>query len=95
MQPATLAGIPGAAEVRSRRRSELTREYRGTFAFRKQHEPAIVRLYESRERVEFEGRFDGVRTRLDVVVTDVELEIGFVFFQGEEAVQELRATVGE
>lgn len=95
MQPATLAGIPGAAEVRSRRRSELTREYRGTFAFRKQHEAAIIRIYQERERVEFEGPLEGGRTRLAVVLTDVELEIGFVFFQGEEAVEELRGAVGE
>lgn len=95
MHPATLAGIPGAAEVRSRRRNELTREYRGTFAFRKQHEADFVRIYESRERVTFEGRFEGERTKLDVVVTDLQLEIGFVFFQGEEAVQPLRATAGE
>lgn len=95
MHPATLAGIPGAAELRSRRRNELTREFRGTFAFRKQHEAELIRIYESRERVAFEGPFEGGRTRLEVILTDLELEIGFVFFQGEEAVQPLRATAGE
>lgn len=80
--------------MKSRRRSASVREYRGTFAFRKLHESAILHIYDARERVDFEARLDGEPKRIAVILTDLELEIGFAFFQGEEVAEELTREVG-
>lgn len=82
MNKATLNGIPGAGEVRSRRRSETSREYRGVFAFPREHEAALVELLASRETVEYEGVIDGELRRLKVRVTDVARSSGVAAFQG-------------
>ena len=83
MERATLGGLLGAAEVRSRLKSETDHEYRGTFAFRSSDEPAILRLLDSREVVEFEGPIHGEQKRLQAFLTDVSLERGLVYFQGK------------
>jgi hypothetical protein len=81
MERATLGGVPGASEVRSRRRSETHVEYRGAFAFRREHEAAIVQLLESREPVEYRGLVEGDRRRMKVIVTDLAPEAGLAYFQ--------------
>jgi CheY-like chemotaxis protein len=82
MQPAILGGLAGSAEVHSRLLAETEHEYRGTFAFRAQDEPEIMRLLESRDVVEYEGPIDGERRHLRAFVTDVSRERGIAFFQG-------------
>jgi hypothetical protein len=82
MQPATLAGIPGAGEVRVRRRSEEGREYRGVFAFPREHEAGLVELLASREPVEYLGMIDGERRCLRVRLTDLSRTRGMAYFQG-------------
>jgi len=82
MQPATLGGVPGAGEVRWRRRTDSDLEYRGTFAFRRQHEPAIIELCNSRLEVEYEGAIGDASRKLRVVLTDLSLERGIAYFQG-------------
>lgn len=59
MDQATLAGIPGAGEVRARRLSEESREYRGVFAFGREHESRLAELLASRETVEYVGEIAG------------------------------------
>lgn len=83
MNRATLGGVLGAGEVHSRRVSESTREYRGTFAFRAQDTPAIARLFDSGEVVEYEGPIDDEHKRLPVVVTDVSFGRGIAYFMGK------------
>lgn len=82
MDEATLNGIRGAGEVRIRRRSETEREYRGVFAFPREHEAALMKLLASRDVVEYEGIIDGRRQRLKVRVTDLARASGIAAFQG-------------
>ena len=84
MEPAKLGGIPGAAEVRSRRRSESIREYRGTFVATRENDAKLVHFLKSRERIHFEGVVDGQLATLTVIVTDVSPATGMVFFQAAE-----------
>lgn len=81
MERATLGDVPGAGEVRSRRRGETDREHRGVFAFRRAHEEAIVELLESREAVEYQGVVEGERRRMKVIVTDLAPDMGLAYFQ--------------
>ncbi len=82
MEPATLDGIPGAGQVRSRRRPEGSREHRGVFAFRRGHEARLVEILAARQPVEYVGTMDGRRVRLRVRLTDMSLARGLVAFQG-------------
>lgn len=82
MDKATLGDIPGAGEVRIRRRSETAREFRGVFAFRREHEATLVELLAARTELEYEGLIDGGRRRLNVRLTDISLETGLAYFQG-------------
>lgn len=82
MEQATLDGLPGAGTVRSRRRSEASREYRGVFAFRRGHEAAVVEALALRKVVEYDGIIDGRRARLRVRLTDMDPGQGLVAFQG-------------
>ena len=82
MHPSRLDGIRGAGEIRSRRRSEVEVEFRGVFAFRKEHEATLVELLASRKPVEFEGVIDGERRLLQVRLTDIALVTGLAYFQG-------------
>lgn len=82
MEQATLDGLPGAGAVRSRRRSDASREYRGVFAFRRGHETTLMELLAGRKVVEYQGTIDGRRARLKVRLTDMDPENGMVAFQG-------------
>ena len=82
MDRARLGGIDGAGEVRARRRSETAREYRGVFAFPREHEAELVELLAARAVVEYEGLIDGARRLLKVRVTDLALQDGIAAFQG-------------
>ena len=82
MHPSRLDGIHGAGEVRCRRRSETTLEFRGVFAFRKEHEAALVDLLASQKAVEFAGIINGERRLLQVRLTDMSLVTGLAYFQG-------------
>ena len=82
MDKATLGDVPGAGEVRIRRRSESAREFRGVFAFRREHEATLVELLAARMELEYEGLIDGERQRLIVRLTDLSLETGLAYFQG-------------
>jgi hypothetical protein len=80
MQPAKLGGVSGAAQVRSRRRSNSAVEYRGTFVSTREHDGTLSGFLETREKVEFQGVIDGERATLRVIVTDVSPITGMVFF---------------
>ena len=111
MQDATLGGIPGAADVRSRLVTQSVRQHQGTFAFHSKHAAAVMQLYDRGDRVEFGGVIDGEHGYLPVILTHVSLEAGFVFFSGSgepsrepvlpgaraphETLGPSRATVGE
>lgn len=82
MDKATLGDVPGAGEVRIRRRSESAREFRGVFAFRREHEKTVVELLAARRELEYEGLIDGERQRLTVRLTDLSIETGLAYFQG-------------
>lgn len=82
MDEATLGDIPGAGEVRIRRRNETTREFRGVFAFRQEHEATLVELLAARAELEYHGLIDGERRRLRVRLTDLSIDTGFAYFQG-------------
>lgn len=82
MQDATLGGIPGAADVRSRLVTESVRQHQGTFAFLSKHAAAVMQLYDLRDPVEFGGLIDGQHGYLSVVLTHISLEGGMVFFSG-------------
>lgn len=82
MDQATLAGIPGAGKVRARRRSEVSREYRGVFAFPREHGSRLAELLASRETVEYVGVIGGGRRRLKARVTDLSPASGLAYFQG-------------
>lgn len=82
MNRAALDDIAGAGEVRVRRRNETEREYRGVFAFAREHEARLVELLGAREPVEYQGLIDGEPRRLRVRLTDLSLTSGMAYFQG-------------
>lgn len=82
MQPATLGGLPGAGELRSRRRSEASREYRGVFAFKREHESTFLEWVSSREAIEYAGVIDEERRCLKVKLTDLSRTSGMAYFEG-------------
>lgn len=82
MNRATLGGLPGAGEAKSRRRNESRLEWRGTFVFPAEHESAVVELEESRRPVVFDGLMDGERSKIEVRVTFVMPEAGMAYFEG-------------
>lgn len=82
MEPATLDDLTGAGLVRSRRRSEASREYRGVFAFRRGHEATLVQALALRKVVEYDSIIDGRRARLRVRLTDMDGGQGMVALQG-------------
>jgi hypothetical protein len=84
MERATLGGVPGAGDVRSRRFGS-GREYRGTFVAGRANDATFVRLLETRELIDFDGVVDGEARMLKVIVTDVSPETGMVFFQAAGA----------
>ena len=79
---ARLGGVPGVADVRSRRRSASTSDYRGIFAFRSVHENEMLSLFEARRPVEFEGMVDGEPRRLMVTLMTLDPVSGIAFFEG-------------
>lgn len=82
MDRAALDDIVGAGEVRARRRNETEREYRGVFAFPREHETRLVELLAAREPVEYQGMIDGEPRRLRVRLTDLSVTSGMAYFQG-------------
>ena len=82
MQRATVGGIPGAADIRSRVLNGSTRQYQGAFAFFAEDQAAITELYEAGTRVELEGLIDGEMGRLPVFLTYLSLDAGIVYFAG-------------
>ena len=82
MQPATLGGIPGAGAARSRRRDQQREDWRGTFAFRAEHEPAVAALVREGRPVVYEGVVDGEPRRVRVVVLSLVPTAGTAFFEG-------------
>jgi hypothetical protein len=84
MHAASLAGLPGAGDVRSRRATASTLDYRGTFAFRREDENTIAALVHANQLVDFEGFVDGERKRLKVRLMFVATESGTVFFEASD-----------
>lgn len=84
MHGATLGGIPGAGSAKSRRRDQEQRDWRGTFAFRAEHDAAVVQLFNARQPVIYEGLVDGERRTLEVRLTSYTLQAGLAFFEGSE-----------
>jgi hypothetical protein len=82
MYAAHLGGVPGVADVRSRRRTPSTSDYRGIFAFRPEHENEMVRLFDARQPVDFEGVVDDEPRRLTVTLVSVDPVSGIAFFEG-------------
>ena len=82
MDWATLGAIPGAGSAKSRRRNRDQQDWRGTFAFRRQHDQAVVDLFEARKPVVFEGLVDGELRKLEVRITSFTLRAGLAFFEG-------------
>lgn len=82
MDRAVLDDMVGAGEVRVRRRNETEREYRGVFAFAREHEARLVELLASREAVVYQGMIGGEPRRLRVKLTDLSLTRGMAYFQG-------------
>ena len=82
MQKATLGGVEGVADVRYRYRTEFDREWRGTFVFRAEDEPAIARLADG-GLVPFEMATEGERQSLTVKIVSVTSE-GYAFFEAVE-----------
>ena len=82
MQPATLGGIPGAAFAKSRRRDQWQQDWRGTFAFRAEHEHAVRNLVRDGEPVVYDGTIDGEPRRVEVRVLSSIPVAGMAFFEG-------------
>lgn len=82
MDSATLGGIPGAGSAKSRRRSQEQQDWRGTFAFRAEHDHAIVKLFDARRPIVYEGLVDGEVRKLEVRLTSFALQAGLAFFEG-------------
>jgi hypothetical protein len=82
MYAARLGGVPGVADVRSRRRTPSSLDCRGIFAFRPEHEDEMVQLFEARQPVEFEGVVDDEPRRLMVTLITVDQVSGIAFFEG-------------
>jgi hypothetical protein len=82
MQPATLGGVRGSAEVWRRDQPGKPPEWRGTFAFREADEDAMLALENARAPVTYEGVCGGERGRIDVRVSSVLRGLGLAFFEG-------------
>lgn len=82
MQPATLGGIPGAAFAKSRRRDQRQQDWRGTFAFRAEHEQAVCDLIRDGRPVVYEGAIDGEHRSVEVRVLSSVPVAGMAFFEG-------------
>ncbi len=78
---AVLGGVSGAAQLTFRYRGQGVREWRGTFAFQFQEEPAVARLATNRIPATFEGMIDGEPKRMEVIVTDVQSSQGLAHFE--------------
>src|SRR5688572_22328604 len=81
LQRATLGGVQGVADLQSRARSEIMREWRGTFVFRADDEDTIAHLVEQAPTTVFETDFEGERRKLSVRVLSFTTS-GLAFFEG-------------
>jgi len=83
MGPATLGGVPGAGDARSRGgRDQKRREWRGTFFFDVQHEAAIEKLAAARAKVPYEGPIDGKPQKVSVTILSYTAGTGAASFEG-------------
>ena len=82
MEQATLGGVPGAGEAVLRRRGPTSSAHRGTFWFKAEHQGEMVRLFDMRAPIEFEGLVDGQRRKIKTTLTSLSVEIGVAFLEG-------------
>ena len=82
MQPATLGNIPGAGAAKSRRRDRLQQDWRGTFAFRAEHEDSVAALVRDGRPVVYDGVVDGELRSIAVTVLSIIPVAGMAFFEG-------------
>jgi hypothetical protein len=83
LQRATLGGVKGVVDIHFRTRDELDREWRGTFVFHAEDEPAIALMSETGTAT-FETLIEGERRSLAVNIVSFT-HTGLAFFEAKES----------